>query len=309
VLLTGLEDRGFIVTTTHDGKTEVELLGERIRIGVVERNRRVAHQLSVAEQRRKEKGLLHYAPSWDLVPTGQPILWVDHSHYGGRHFKDGKRKRLEDRLNEVVEALVSAARAEKDRRAAAERAERERAEARRRWQQAERASREELCKRERLHHLVTLWQRNLELRRFLSTLRASLTDRGTGSELDGWLAWANDYAERSDPLISLRRRLGKEVTLYYNDHGVYRIRREGFREPELTDYGQDKTRPGISISSQPSGSHWSPALELQLREDDVLPYEWAQDAAHEERTFRIPAAVLNRLLGLPLPESDDSAVD
>jgi hypothetical protein len=306
-LLAGLESRGFRVTTTSDGTTEVELLGERVRFGVVERKRRVAHQLTAQEKRRQERSDLHYAPRWDYVPTGEPILWVGHKHYGGRQFKDGKRRRLEERLNDVIEAFVQEALADQTRRAEQERAAREREEARRRWQQAERVRREEHGRRERLDRLAMLCQRNDERRAFLARLRAALKDRAPGSELDGWLSWADDYVEKCDPLASIRGRLGGTIKLYFSGPGADRIQSNGFLEPELMDYGQEKTLPGIPLSSRPNGTHWNPALELELREDDVLPYEWPQDASDAERTFRIPAAVLNRLLGLPPTGSDDGS--
>ena len=46
--------------------------------------------------------------------------------------------------------------------------------------------------------------RNVRLRRLVARVREAVGEVEAQSELDHWLAWAADYAERSDPLNRLR---------------------------------------------------------------------------------------------------------
>jgi hypothetical protein len=85
--------------------------------------------------------------------------------------------------------------------------------------------REEQARVERLERLATVWRRNRELRVHVSELREAIGIVDATSELSQWLAWAADYAGRSDPLKPLRERSSGKLTLYYHGYDHDRIAR------------------------------------------------------------------------------------
>ena len=54
--------------------------------------------------------------------------------------------------------------------------------------------------------------------------------------------------------------------------------------------------PGIELTERPPrDTAYESALKLDLPEDLVLPFEWAQESDWLWRMFRVPAAMLNRV--------------
>jgi hypothetical protein len=142
-----------------------------------------------------------------------------------------------------------------------------------------------------------MWARNQELRTVVANLQKAVGEVEAESELGKWLAWASDYADKSDPLRRIRDRNSKILTLYYHGYDHSRVASEGFKEPELTGYGNEKEKPGIELTDRPPRrTAYEHALKLDLPEDLVLPYEWAQESDWYWRVFRVPAALLNDTL-------------
>jgi hypothetical protein len=80
------------------------------------------------------------------------------------------------------------------------------------------------------------------------------------------------------------------------DHS--RVASEGFKEPDLTGYGNGKSKPGIELTERPPRrTLYENGLKLELPEDLVLPYEWAQESDWYWRVFRVPATLLNQSFG------------
>jgi hypothetical protein len=102
---------------------------------------------------------------------------------------------------------------------------------------------------------------------------------------------------RSDPMNRLRNCKGDVLTLCYSgyDHGLIVGRR--FRSRSQSDMGRERQRG--SRVDRPSGSltAYERALNVELPEALVLPYEWPQEGDHYWRVFRVPAEMLNRVLG------------
>ena len=65
---------------------------------------------------------------------------------------------------------------------------------------------------------------------------------------------------------------------------------EGFSEPHLTDYGNEKPKPGVELTCRPPRiTAYERALKIELSEDLVLPYAWPQESDWYWRVFRVPA--------------------
>jgi hypothetical protein len=209
-------------------------------------------------------------------------------------------------LNKFLVGLVRAALGVKRQRTEAERRERERQEEeRKRQEEARRLAevelrwREEQARVERFERLHLLWRRNQGLRELVAAVRGAVGEVNSASEMGKWLSWAETYANRSDPLNRLHKRTSEPITLYYFGYDRDHVAERGFREPELTGYGNEKMKPGIELTERPPRlTAYERAFEIALPEDVVLPYEWPQESDHYWRVFRVPATLLNSVLGL-----------
>lgn len=126
-------------------------------------------------------------------------------------WSDGKNRKLEDCLNEIIHGLVAVAERLRDEEAARQKrreAERERAEqaaeaarerARRRRLQAEEQQRVD-----DLLEQLSEWKRSQELRAFVEVVlkqhEAAGKPADEGSDISNWASWARRHADRMDPL-------------------------------------------------------------------------------------------------------------
>jgi hypothetical protein len=242
-------------------------------------------------------------PTVDHVPSGKLVLVITNVRQVRQRWAEDS-KPLEEMLNKFLVGLVRAALGVKEQRAETERREKERQEEeRKRQEEARRLAEAELRWREekarvgRLERLLEMWRRNQELRTVVANLQKAVGEVEAESELGKWLAWASDYADKSDPLRRIRERNSKILTLYYHGYDHSRVASEGFKEPELTGYGNEKQKPGIELTDRPPRrTSYESGLKLELPEELVLPYEWPQESDWYWRVFRVPAAVLNRTL-------------
>jgi hypothetical protein len=242
------------------------------------------------------------------VPSGWLTLTITNVSSVRQNWSETANRRAEDLLNKFVIGLVRAALGVKRQRAEAERREKERQEAERlRQEEARRAAeaelrwREEQVKVERLEQLAKLWKRNRQIRGVVSELQTAVGEVPAESELGQWLAWAADHAERSDPFRRLRARQGATLTLYYHGYDYDSIPERGFKEPDFTGYGNEKVKSGVELTNRPPRrGHYEHAMKVELPEDLALPFEWPQESDWYWRVFRVPAAVLNRVLGYPV---------
>jgi putative transposase len=108
-LFNALEQRGHQVTATHEGKTILAVLGEALDVSLREPSKQVRHVPTAKELAdAKQYSWMRPAP-YDLVSSGTLVLNIENV-WGIRHaWKDGKTKRLEDVLNDVVVGLIDAA--------------------------------------------------------------------------------------------------------------------------------------------------------------------------------------------------------
>jgi hypothetical protein len=96
--------------------------------------------------------------------------------------------------------------------------------------------------------------------------------------------------------------------MYYHgyDHGS--VPEQGFTEPGPPMYGQEKPKPSVELTCRPPRTTaYESALKVDLPEEVVLPFEWAQESDWYWRVFRMPAAVLNSSLRYGASDHSDLA--
>jgi hypothetical protein len=91
--------------------------GEEIGFCIIEFFSRKPHTPTPDETARRKKNLSVYAPNWDYVPTGELRLSIEDLAYELSHIRsswsDGKNRRIENCLGEVVAILPHVAKAVK----------------------------------------------------------------------------------------------------------------------------------------------------------------------------------------------------
>ena len=201
-LLTGLEKRKHKVSVAS-GKTYATVLGEKFSIVLEETSTRIDHEPTEKEIRQVEKHPWMRLEKYDYLPSGKLSLKIDKDSYGYRRsWNDGKKRRIENCLNDVIIGLIDSAFKEKSRRAENERRERERKEHEKLKHEKQEAIRKEKAKLNDLETVAEDWHKSQKLRAFIEAVR-QISDEvtiGTGEDVNDWLDWATQQADRLDPL-------------------------------------------------------------------------------------------------------------
>jgi hypothetical protein len=149
-LIKALEARGSTVSVVeHDRRyqSRVKILDETIEIELREGLNRTEKQFTAAELReREESSWLRDRKEYEFYPSGNFVFTIlEYCGEGIRKvWSDGKRQRLENCLNSIIDGLGAAAEGEKALRLRREQRERERQEEeRRRWEEEEQRRKEE----------------------------------------------------------------------------------------------------------------------------------------------------------------------
>ena len=208
-LLKASQARGFKVegdSDRYNPLSQVTILGQTFKLRMFEPNRQVPHVLTEEEKIKKRKGLASWIPKIDKIRSGELILQVMSATFGfNSRFRDGKKSRLEEQLNDVVKTLIhfvdSIRMREKEQKRWQQQYEEEQrqrlAEEERRRQIEEERKREQ----ERVNELleeVTAWRRSCDLREYLENIRQRVLSRGEvvtpESAIGKWLQWAEEVA-------------------------------------------------------------------------------------------------------------------
>ncbi len=207
-LLKAFEDRGHkVVFESKEPRRDVYflILGEKLSLQLREKTRMI--RVSEAERKSYSYNRVNYEP------TGLFELQLHGANFCGAlaTWRDGVRTKLEDRLNEVLIAMIVGVESERDRRRQQEEYERQRREAeRRRWQQEE-ERRKEQQKIQELEQMMDRSNKAMRIREFMQEVRSHVElSKGSiaeGSELACWMDWALDHADRIDPLGRRSREL------------------------------------------------------------------------------------------------------
>lgn len=217
-LLKALDSRSLHVQLRdHDGAwaTTVTVLDEAIDFALHEIVDRVERDPTPAEKRRMDQLPYFHGNDrfYNRVPSGRLCLEIKSGPANGRRhrFADTKRRPLANLLNTFVSTLFRTAEDIKVERKRLEELRQEREQQERRRQEWERQRYEKLeeirAEEERVAALMgeaEAWHKSQAIRTYIQAARENLIEvRGEvvpDSDADGWLRWANNQADRVDPL-------------------------------------------------------------------------------------------------------------
>jgi hypothetical protein len=191
-----LDRRGFSVNV-NGNRTYVNVNGTDVEIRLQEPYQKTYGPPPDWELRWAEMDGRDPKPSYELVPTGKLELTILEYAEGLRKtFRDTRRGRLEEKLNDFMVALVAVAEALKER-------ERIHAEWRRQQEEAALRRAEERMQAERQAQLVDQfraaarqWDEANRLGAYLAAFQEVMGPEPCDETVQ-WLAWAEDYAARA----------------------------------------------------------------------------------------------------------------
>lgn len=185
----------------YGGQLSVVVDGFAFDISLNERMRQEPYRATPEEIARRKRGHFVYTPTYQYRPTGELTLTLSPAWGSGLQstWKDSKARKIEDRLGEVVLGLRKLAhwRAADRKREQARQARHEADQQRRAALRAQVAAERERVSR--LEADAAAWQRAEAIRAFAAARQAS-GHPDTDIDLEAWLAWAHDQADRIDPL-------------------------------------------------------------------------------------------------------------
>ena len=200
-LIKSLEKRNLSVTIGKGwykdrDETFVTILGEKISFGIREPSNRKDREPTAQE---KKEGRKPY-PRFEYIPSGRFSLKINESAGDIRKtWTDGEKLRIENCLNEFVVGLIQVAERKKARRLEREREEKKRREWLRQREEKIKLIREEEARVNRLEKDALDWQRSQKIREYIDTVEKD--DKVTKDEdFEKWVTWANQQADRLDPL-------------------------------------------------------------------------------------------------------------
>lgn len=203
-LFKAIERHGGKITEGDRKTLFIETLGERTEIQLREKNRQRRVPLTDEERRWRTAG----ADGWrqELVPTGMLVLEVKTWTWPqglARQWLETDRQPLEEMLPGIVATFVAAGPLLVDMRRQKEAAERERQLAEQRRHEEERRRKRDRNQWRRFQEMAQAWQDLATVRRFLAALREMQPTSGDdigGRSVEEWIAWAEDWMRRTDPL-------------------------------------------------------------------------------------------------------------
>ncbi len=210
-LLKALESREFKVSISpksygnKDCVTTVTVLGVVHDFELKETFRQVKYE--PPKETKKEPSWMHYHSPYDFIPSGRFTLAISgYVGEGGQNsWSDGKKQKIEDCLNDFIIGLIKASVIDRGRDLKRELEEKARMELARK--QAEEARKREEEKK-RLQDLISeaqSWKQGQLIREYAAAVRAKAIEKNIeiipGGEIDQWITWANQQADRLDPLV------------------------------------------------------------------------------------------------------------
>ena len=199
------KERGFPVSARQGDhrNSQLEVHDVKIAFSLEERVR----QQERPKTKPTDRLLGSYIPfqdRYEYIPTGELVLKAWHNPGSKSKWSDGKRQRVEDKLNDFMITVVSIADSElrwQEERVIRERQRQE--EELLRWER-ERRQAEEKNRGKDLAQLAGRWREVGLLREFIDAVRAQLDRLADGrvpdSQTHRWLQWAVAHADQLDPL-------------------------------------------------------------------------------------------------------------
>jgi hypothetical protein len=196
----------FVENRNGGRDTHVEIFGETVSFYLREPSRRTDHQLTEKEKKERERRSHSWAPRYDYHPSGTLVLKIDRYAADGvkRRWKDGKRSRVEDHIQEIVCNVIKIADLRRTRRIERKKQEEEWEKQRQRRAELARLRQIELERRDDLEKQATNWVKSQQLREYIQAVEMAAATKGiSGLSHEGfafWMRWANAHADRLDPL-------------------------------------------------------------------------------------------------------------
>jgi hypothetical protein len=191
-----LDRRGFGVNV-NDNRTYVNVNGTDVEIRLQEPYRKEYGPPSEWELRWAEMDGRDPKPSFELVPTGKlQLMILEYAEGLPKTFRDTKKGRLEDKLNDFMVALVAVADALKERERLHAEWRRQQAEAALRRAEERMRSEREARRVEQFRAAARRWDEANRLGAYLAALR-DIMGPEPSDEIVRWLGWAEDYAARA----------------------------------------------------------------------------------------------------------------
>ena len=197
----------------HPWKTRVRLEGVELTVRMYELTTRADHVPTKSEEEEIRKGRTWSVRKWDFTPTGELVFVIEDYVGEGvqRKWTDGKRRNLSRRPEKLWEGVLKAVVGMKAVRAVNEERHRKYIEEERKADEARRRQEAEKQRFDELVRRATSWDRARQIRALVTLLRErTLEERGpfeAGSDLDEWFQWAEDCADRLDPVVTTMKEL------------------------------------------------------------------------------------------------------
>jgi hypothetical protein len=205
-LVKALEARGVTIEIPKRGwpKRACAVVGEAvIEMRLWERSKRSERELT-AEERKKPPHMIY--DRYVYTPSGELNFKISGAFFHGvkENWTEKASKPIEEQLNEIVAAILTAAHVALKKRQKDEEEKRLRQEALVRQQESEQKRQEEESRRKELELQSQNWVKSQNLRAFLRACEGAMAERSGGLAPDGagaeWLRWAYSHADRLDPL-------------------------------------------------------------------------------------------------------------
>jgi hypothetical protein len=224
-IFTETEKLGHAVKETH-GETYFEIGGQRLDYKVSEHYKQVQIQLNDEERRRSWNPAI--ANRTDLEATGELCFeittWI--SEPIRKRWRDGKRKKLEEQLGDLIAGLIKAAAIVKEWERVRAEEERQRQELERKRIEQERLRRIDAARWRHISELAMASRQASIVRGFLDELEERAKKTLGGPELPAktrnWFSWARNRADAADPVFTAADKLVAENSSLhewsYRDH-------------------------------------------------------------------------------------------
>ncbi|MHC5539327.1 hypothetical protein ACYOEI_14000 [Singulisphaera rosea] len=206
-LIKALERRSFLIRIDADPprKTYAEIDGESVAFRIMERTttRRRARRLVKGPDGQLREDLLGLEVEY--LPTGDLRLFLDDDTQ--KAWQDSEDHRIEEALTSFVDGIICKVAELRERRVRWAREAEIRAERQRQAEKVERLKRQEEERVRKLTDMQVAWTQAQQLRAFIVAVRERAEQIGKDvspeSGLGRWQAWAEECAERLDPVDRL----------------------------------------------------------------------------------------------------------
>ena len=207
-VIKSLEKKDYPVTMGgHQDETYVTIFGEKIRFGIREPSNQRDRAPTAEEKSNHERYPSLYRGKWtEFIPCGRLSLLIKEYPDGIRKtWSDGKKQDIENCLNDFLIGLIRVAEQKRARTIERER----KAEEKREWERQRDEKiiliKEEEARIKKLEKDAMNWNKSRQIREYLVTLKKDTinkqSERGGDSDLEKWFKWAEQQADRLDPLV------------------------------------------------------------------------------------------------------------